>query len=184
MICYTLSDCVLEKMHPDDKGSIADFLNYFVQKANPCTLVVDDKDIILSRYHEIASTNPGLAHWLDLMTRRPSSWEFVNVDTDDLNFPQEIYLRVCSRTINKNLIVHSHNGWSLELHNAKKVVIYNGTEINVLDREEAINEIPKAGQQPVVNIYGNIYGNISQSQIATEGSVINESDIKRNEIRN
>ena len=182
MICYTLSDCVLEKMHPDDKESIADFLTYFVQKANPCTLVVDDANIIVSRYKEIAATtrNSALALWLQLMAIMPSSWESVTIDTAGMNFPEEIYLRVCSHTLNKKLIVHSHNGWSLTMHDTEKSVMYNGIKINVLDRDEAANEIPKAGQQSVIHIYGDV----SQCQIATGGGLINDSDIKRNEIRN
>lgn len=182
MICYTLSDCVLEKMHPDDKESIADFLTYFLQKANPCTLVVDDTNIIVRRYQEIAVTtrNSGLALWLQLMAIMPSSWESIKIDTEGLSFPQEIYLRVCSCTFHKKLIVHSHNGWTLNMYDTEKSIIYNGTIINVLDREEAVNEIPKAGQQPILQIYGDVI----QSQIATGRSEIKDSDIKRNEIRN
>ena len=112
MICYTLSDCVLNNINiaPNPKEILTDLLMVFAQNNNPYKIAIDKKGKIIDIYSR--TDNPAILYWLQIMSDFPKSWECINVENfDSVKTQEESFLLLCSQTTDKMLIVYSHNEW-------------------------------------------------------------------------
>ena len=169
MICYTLSDCVLNNINiaPNPKEILTDLLMVFAQNNNPYKIAIDKKGKIIDIYSR--TDNPAILYWLQIMSDFPKSWECINVENfDSVKTQEESFLLLCSQTTDKMLIVYSHNEWIKKYYNSNKDILYNGVQLKVLDREEAIRHLMPT--EKVVNI-------INDSIVAMNGSNINNAKI-------
>lgn len=169
MICYTLSDCVLNNINiaPNPKEILTDLLMVFAQNKNPYKIAIDKKGKIIDIYSR--TDNPAILYWLQIMSDFPKSWECINVENfDSVKTQEESFLLLCSQTTDKMLIVYSHNEWIKKYYNSNKDILYNGVQLKVLDREEAIRHLMPT--EKVVNI-------INDSIVAMNGSNINNAKI-------
>jgi hypothetical protein len=189
MICYTLSDCVLNKA---DSAILCNLLFVFPNTSNPHKLVIDSTKKIIDIY--LSYDDHAIQLWLEQMgiekkgIEKPLKWELVDVDNiEQATTNEEVFLMVCSQTEDKMLIVYNHNGWTKGKYYHKRNILHQKTPIRVLDREEAI-ELLALTEEDVVKrkaIYEkdlqpppiiNNVTNITNSVVAQNGSSI--SDVK------
>ena len=142
MACYTVSDCVLRNL---DEGKIytTELLLTFTQENNH-KIAIDEKGEIKMKYTSIATQiedidiKNGVIAWLGLMVMKPVKWEYVEID----NPHDDIFLDVCSNTIDKTMIVSSENKcrWKTGISPGRKFSYY-GAEIRILNKDDAIQEL-------------------------------------------
>ena len=141
MSCYSVSSCI-KNSASEEKKYITDILFIFPQISNVHKVAMDASYKILDIYASIAATNGDFAYWLSLMTMTPSSFETINVDINGIDCQEEIFLKLTSK-INgdKKLLVHSHQGWQNFQYVKNNVIAYDGVDISIFDRDEAIEEL-------------------------------------------
>lgn len=194
MICYTLSDCVLKNISADPiiKEITTDLLMVFPQKNNPHKVVVDREGKIIDIYTSIIeANNPGIMYWLQLMGDSPNSWEPIDVENlNNVTKNEDIFLKVCSQTEDRMLIVYHHNGWTRGQYYSKRNISYDGIPIRVLDRLEAMKllSFSEAEATAETNLYNkdlqrpilhNTTSIITDSIVAYDGSSINNAKIEK-----
>lgn len=167
MICVTLSDCVLNNFSTSSnpKEILTDLLMVFAQNNNPYKIAIDRNGKIIDIYS--SNENPAIIYWLKIMSDFPESWEPIDVENfESVQTKEEFFLLLCSQTTNKTLIVFSHNGWTKKHYNRDNGISYNGVQLKVLDREEAIKDLLSA-RNVIIN----------NSIVATGGSSIKNAKI-------
>ena len=153
MACYTLSECVLEHLDEGRQYTSA-LLNIFAQENN-YKIAIDAEEMIRTKYRLIAEnqTDDGLRSaiisWMYLMTTfKPQKWEYFDV-VDKKN---DIFLEVCCQTIDKALIVSSENKckWKNGI-STDRLYSYNGTDIKILNKDDAIKELQETNTVKVIS---------------------------------
>jgi len=169
MATFTLTTNLL-KNSSDDKRYVCDLLWAFTQ-SNSHKVAKDNKGRLLDRYKALILSER-LHHiliWIDLMEKIPASFETIEIDHEPSD--EELYLLI-SKNINgaKNIVVSSHQEWKkFKYSENTNSFFYAGSVLEVLDRDEALNEImPEKGATY-----------ISSSIVATKNSQINDSELKQ-----
>jgi hypothetical protein len=135
---------------------MTDLLMVFAQQTNPYKVALDKSDRIIGVYAKISESNEFAATWLNLMTMKPSSFERITVETDDVANMEELFLRVCSSTKSQQkLIVHSHENWKHYRYDQPTIIIYRDIQVRVYDRDEAIIELNR-NDSAIVNAHKSI----------------------------
>jgi hypothetical protein len=174
MGCFTLSNCILEQSELDKKY-IADVLMVFTQ-TNPFKVALDKSHKIIGLYETIGQTNEFVAYWLSLMSMKPTSFETINIETNDATNDEEIFLKVCSATNNQHkLIVLSHEKWQYYKYDFPKIIIYNKVPVLIFDRDEAIVEL-----NPIVSSTINAFSSVVAANNSSINETKNNSDGKEN----
>jgi hypothetical protein len=170
MVCYTLSNCLLENLDAG-KVYISDILMVFTQQNNPFKVALDKSDRIMDLYQKAGEKDYNVAYWLTLMSYKPSSFEIINVDTSSSLNEEEVFLSVCSKTKSQQkMIVYSHEGWQYYGYSSANVVHYNDIPVQVYDRDEAIRELNTSlAPKSLTTIYA------TDSVIAADHSSISET---------
>jgi hypothetical protein len=167
MASYTLSNCILNNIELDKKY-ITDVLMVFTQQSNPFKVALDKGDKILGLYETVAQKNEFAAYWLSLMSMKPSSFESIDIETNDDVNEEEIFLKVCSSTKSQQkLIVMSHESWQYYRYDSPKVITYNNIPVRVFDRDEAISELNPTNSTTSIMA--------TNSTVAIDGSIIEDS---------
>lgn len=138
MICYTLSDCILENIGDQPSILYTDLLSVFINRHSKHKLAIDSQGKILDIYLSFKSML--VEAWLQQMAFTPSNWERINIDIPHSQHlsKYEIFKLVCSQTADKLLIVYSHNGWTKNEYTHERCINYRDHELRILDRDEAI----------------------------------------------
>ncbi len=171
MTCYTVLDCVLVG-DAQEKTYFANLLWVFTQD-NPYKVALDTSHRILGIYKKIALDNPGIAVWLDYMSRQPRSFQDINIDTSQIQHDEEAYLMVCKSTRNcHKAIVSSHQRWSYFGYKSdtENIIHYEGTDIKIFDKDEALVDI----ETSTINITDNSV-HLDNSQAAFGGSTMSDN---------
>ncbi|EKE05978.1 MAG: hypothetical protein ACD_19C00135G0002 [uncultured bacterium] len=164
MSCYTVSHCILLNLD-SGKKYITDLLFVFTQETNPFKVAIDKDKKILDLYEKAGQSNQHVATWLNLMSLQPSNFEPINVDTSSAKNEEELFLLVCSNTKNQQkLFVYSHQNWTNFKYDTNNLIVYRGVPVQVLDRDEAINELHPSNQTSI-NAYNSVLAT-SQSTIS------------------
>lgn len=172
MAAYTLSKCILENVNAGKKY-ITDLLFVFTRETNPHKVIVDSRKVIIDIYTDLASSNEFIATWLQLMSHQPSNFESIDVDLSNISNDEEIFLRVCCETKSQQkLIVYTHEGWKNYNYHTDRVIFYNNKYINILDRDEAIQDLNATNTSNITAF---------SSIIATDHSSISNSKNNQNE---
>ncbi len=170
MSCFTISDNIKESIC-FGKKYITELLYVFLSSSNSFKVSLDTSDVIIDIYSSVARKDEFFSNWLTLMSHEPSNFEKIDIDVSSVENKEEVFLKVCSKTkAQQKMIVHSHESWSRFNYLKKNIISYNGKNIIIFDRDEAIIELSKEK--------GDSYTNISakNSIIATGGSKIQNSD--------
>lgn len=137
MHCYTISDCLLTT---NENFYTINILFRFIQK-NKYKVALDIDNKILEIYQEKCKSNNLLAEWYHLFSLDSANFEKISVETKDIIDLNELFLRVCSSTINQSkLISYSNQRWS-PYQIKDNVIIYRGKEIYLIDKDRAIQEL-------------------------------------------
>lgn len=168
MSLYTLSDTLLRDIS-DHPKYITEILHRFTTDANPHKIVVDKTNVILQIYSEYC-TNPHIYSWFDLLTKT------TGIIKKDICIPtgisrEEIYLYVCSSlSSDRRIIVSSKEDIQCIPYKTNDIVVYNNSDINVLDRDDAVLELQYNNK--------NVINNINNSILAGDNNEIDNIKIK------
>lgn len=164
MSIYTVSQCLLTNLDIEKKY-VADILMFFAQ-SNPYKVALDKDDKILALYASAAEKNALIACWLDIMSKKPTSFEFINADTSNIKNDEQLFLTVCVATKNQQkIIVYSHQDWKFYKYEGPNTIKVDNACVTVYDKDEAIPELSSKS--------GNIYA--INSVVATNNSNINDT---------
>jgi hypothetical protein len=145
---YTVSPDLLRNIEKDDGIYLTDILFVFTQRANTFKIAKDRKGEVINCYQSIKANGEIIKTWLDLMSFNPSPFETIDVELDGLDCEETKFVKICKETQSQNkLITYTHQ--NLKKHSCRGgVVTFEGTDITVLDRDEAKQEltvVPKSG---------------------------------------
>ncbi len=140
MTCFAVSSCI-ENSTLDAKTYMSDLLFTFTQ-SNPHKVALDSSDKVIDIYANIAANNELFSSWLSLMSFSPSNFELIDVSLDDIDCIEEVFLKLASQ-INgtKKVMVNSHQGWENFHYINGNTISYDGVDIEILDKDEAILEL-------------------------------------------
>lgn len=155
MAIYTLSISYIDRVR--EPAQQCHLLGVFYQFANPNfthRVAMDKKKVLLNHYEKLSRSNPYLYGWLDLMTRNGSLFEVVEVDIPEGVSEEEMYLLLASATRPvPAMIVGSHQDWKYHCYlPGCSTICYNGTDVKVLDKDEAYRELTAPEPASVQNI--------------------------------
>ncbi|OQP64994.1 hypothetical protein [Niastella populi] len=142
MAIYTLSINYIDGIS-EDKSHL---LNVFFKFPNPNTeykAAMDKSKKLLEHYKVSARSNNDFLTWLDWMSRKPQSFETIDVTIPEHANEEEMYLMIAAATRPyKKIIVGSHQYWKdyYYMCNCNKI-LYKAEEIEILDKYEAFNEL-------------------------------------------
>lgn len=164
MSIYTLSKDLL--IGAKNKNHCCDLLFVFPQN-NIFKVAIDKSNKVLDIYSQIAAENYIIKTWLDFLSNEPNSFEKINIDVPDGLHTEDIFLEVCRAVKNQQILfVYSHQNWEKYQYKTGNTIEYKGSDISILDRDEAIKEL----QQHSV---GATY--ITDSIVADRGSSISNT---------
>lgn len=144
---------------------ISEILYTLTNTYNSCKVAIDDKEKIIGIYRNIKCHMYDILCWIKIMTDQ-NKFEQVTIDDNTLD-DDMVYLETAIKTKgSKKLIVYSFQSTIYEVNDDSKI-IYKNCIINVINKEEASNEINTNG----------CYTNINYGQQAFDGN-INESNNK------
>lgn len=142
MAIYTLSINYIDGVS-ENKSHLLSVFYKFPNPDNEYKAAMDKSKKLLSHYAASAQINNDFLTWLDLMSRKPASFETVDVIVPDGVSDEEMYLMIASATKpHKKIIVGTHQYWKKfhYLDNCCKI-IYKSNEVIVLDKDEAFKEL-------------------------------------------
>lgn len=150
MATYTLSLNFFENLQQDEISYIGDIIYCFTNSMNTAKIAVDKDNVILEKYKEINKFPEFINSWLNFISFKSSACvERCNIDISAIHDSDEMCLALCG-AINgcRKLIVYSASSFSKNI-DENGCIEYNGTNISVIDKDEATIEINKH----VNNIY-------------------------------
>jgi hypothetical protein len=156
MICYTLSDCVIEGViNGDLRVEYVDFLMKFASASPNCKLAIDKDKKAVKMY--LSYEDPGITYWVRLMGLTPSpNWELIEIEDSVIDSDKDLFKEICANTADKTMIVDSHNGWIRRLCEDKGTLVYNGIPLSIIDKSEAKEKIfPNQCSVVTNNYYAN-----------------------------
>jgi hypothetical protein len=166
MAVYTISPDLLRNIEKDEGVYFTDILFIFTQRTNPFKVSKDKNGDVINSYLAIERNGETIKTWLDLMSFKPSPFELIDVDLSHIDCEETRFMKICKETKSQNkLILYTHQ--NLKEHFCEKdIVIFENVAIQVLDRDQARQELT------VVADSGDTYIN---SQVAKQNSQINRS---------
>jgi len=166
MAVYTVSPDLLRNIEKDEGIYFTDILFVFTQRNNPFKVSKDKNGDIIKSYMDIKENGETIKTWLDLMSFKPSPFEPIDVDLSSIVCEETKFMKVCKETKSQNkLILYTQQ--NITKHKCEnRIVLFEDTAIQILDRDEARQELTSA---PNV---GDTYIN---SQVAKQNSQINKS---------
>ena len=160
MATFTVTDILLENL-VNPKPYYNEFLMAFTLSTNSHKVAVDSKGIILDRYGKIADKNGLISHWIHIMAHAPSNFDPIDeITLESEKCRSEIYLHLSSKIVGlKRLITSSRQDLKIYPFKGTHYVDYNGEDIKVYDRDEALVEFRKEHQQNHSGGGDNVGGN-------------------------
>jgi len=139
----------------------------FTQRTNSFKVSKDTKGDIINSYLAIEKNGDTIKTWLDLMSFKPSPFEQITVDLSHIDCEETKFLKICKETKNQNkLIVYTQQ--NLNKHKCENsFVLFEETAIQILDRDEARNELlilPKSGDTYINSQVAKNHSQIIESQ--------------------
>lgn len=140
MICYTLSDCVIEGViNGDLRVEYVDFLMKFASASPNCKLAIDKGRRAIDAY--LSYKHHAIECWVEIMALTTPNWELIEIPDSVTDSDKDIFKEICANTADKTMIVDSHNGWIRRLCEDKGTLIYNGIPLSIIDKSEAKEKI-------------------------------------------
>lgn len=141
MSIFTISPDFFRSIDENEKIYLTDILFVFTNRNTSYKVTTDKHGYILDIYKGIKENAEVIKMWLDFMTFHPSPFEKINVDIKDIDCEETKFIKVCKETKGyNNLIVYSIQ--NLKKFNCeKKIIRYEGKEIILFDRDDAISEL-------------------------------------------
>lgn len=140
MICYTLSDCVIEGViNGDLRVEYVDFLMKFASASPNCKLAIDKDRRAIDAY--LSYKHHAIECWVEIMGLTTPNWELIEIPDSVTDSDKDIFKEICANTADKTMIVDSHNGWIRRLCEDKGTLIYNGIPLSIIDKSEAKEKI-------------------------------------------
>lgn len=166
MAVYTISPDLLRNIEKDEGVYFTDILFVFAQRTNSFKVSKDKNGEVINSYLAIEENGETIKTWLDLMSFKPSPFELIDVDVRGIDCEETKFLKICKETKNTNkLILYSQQ--NIKNHKCERnFVIFEETTIQILDRDEARQELT------TVPISGDT---IINSQVAKHNSQFNKS---------
>ena len=175
MSTYIIGPCFLKRAK--QKIYFSEILLKFIH-SNPLKLGIDDQNIILNEYHEIAKQDQCIASWLQLMsTLKPLSFEKISIGPFTQNGKSlDVYIATCSCVIGcKKMIVFTFQSLDgYEIVEGTKLKVDDECLIEILDRDTAIKDVAEDENSGKGVVY-----NIKDSIVATKNSSITDSSIRK-----
>lgn len=166
MSVYTISPDLLRNIEKEEGIYFSDILFVFSQKSNPYKVTKDKLGVVIDSYRAIEVNKEFIKTWLDLMSYKPSPFEDIDVDLTKIDCEESKFLKICKETKSQNKIIY-YSKQNIKKHQiAENSILYEGTAILLLDRDEAIIELNQK------NFTGDTYIN---SQVAKNNSQISDS---------
>jgi len=166
---YTITPDLLENIADNEKHYFTDILFLFTNRSCSLKVARDKNNEIISIYRNIKNNAETIKLWLDLMSFIPSRFEKINITIDDIDCLESKFMKLCKETkgVNKLIVYSIQNLYKFECR--EKKVIFEDIIINVLDRDDAKEEL---NGKNIFNINGvghMIAGNdISESKNTTK----------------
>lgn len=140
MICYTLSDCVIEGViNGDLRVEYVDFLMKFASASPNYKLAIDKDQRAIDAY--LSYKHHAIECWVEIMGLTTPNWELIEIPDSVTDSDKDIFKEICANTADKTMIVDSHNGWIRMLCEDKGTLIYNGIPLSIIDKSEAKEKI-------------------------------------------
>ena len=160
MSVYAVSSELLRNIK-EPKPYFNELLIVFTFSTNPLKVGVDTGGKILDEYAEIASKNPLVATWIQIMSNQPENFEPICEISDlDLKCRTELYIKLAKEVVgSKRLIVSTKQELRGFNFNGGKICEYEGIELLVLDKDEALLEVHKIISQSHTGAGDNVAGN-------------------------
>lgn len=146
MPLYTISPCM-------DQCCTKNYLkpyytNIFLKftQNNSLKVAIDNNKVIEKIYKKIASKNPFFYDWLNLMSYDPNYFEKIDIEINDSMNEEEIFFYLSKHIQGKkNIIVFTRQkDFTYITYIDSNIVNYQGVEINIFDKDEAIFELDES----------------------------------------
>lgn len=160
MSVYVVSSELLRNID-QPKPYFNELLIVFTFSTNPLKVGVDTRGKILDEYAEIASNNPLVATWIQIMSNQPQNFEPIcEISDENLTCRTELYIRLTKEVVgSKRLIVSTKQELRGFNFNGGRVCEYEGIDLLILDKDEALLEVHKALSQNHTGSGDNVAGN-------------------------
>lgn len=173
MVVYTISPDLLRNIGQHEGIYFTDILFVFTHKNNAFKAAKDKKGVAIDAYTEIDKNQEIIATWLHLMSCQPCKFESIDVDIDNIDCEETMFMKICKETKNNNkLIIYTQQNMR-RYDCINSTVIFEETAIKILDRDEAKFEL---GISPTKGDTYNIGDTYQNSQVAKQNSQINKSE--------
>lgn len=169
MSVYTISPNLLRNIEKDEGIYFSDILFVFTQRTNPYKVSRDKKGDIISCYESIEENAFIIKTWLDLMSFKPSPFETIDIDLENIGCEETKFLKLCKATNGQNKLILYSNQDIKKFRLDNGLIIFEDIAISILDRDLArneLNEIIKSGDTYI------------NSQVAKNNSNISDSNNK------
>lgn len=177
MICYTLSDCVIEGIINRKnmrKGYAGLLMGFASESIYPdCKLAIDKNGRAVEAY--LSHDSLLISEWVKFMGECPSKWELIDLEESETgpNPPpnaEDIFKEICSNTADKIMIVYSYNGWVLNISTRKGTIEHKGIPLSIWDYSDAIARIMKNPENVIHNQY-NVQGGVVLGEGASSKNI-------------
>lgn len=156
MPCYTILPDFIRKSIKQKKY-IADILMVFPQNTNPFKVAKDINGIVLEIYSKLSELSNDIACWFALMSYEPESFEPIDVNISNENDEETQFLKLCGATkCQQKIIVYSRECWENYNYFTQNTIIFEGTSITVLDRDEAHLELNQNNGSTIINAHNSM----------------------------
>ncbi|MCQ2077264.1 MAG: hypothetical protein MJZ20_09645 [Bacteroidaceae bacterium] len=147
---YTVSHCVLT-----EERRCYCLVGLFLGDNKP-KIAIDSHNIIVDKYTQqiLSMTDKtirfGFLAWMDFMSKAPEKWLKVKIESRN-DIGDDIFLKVCSATANKTLIVYDIDNckWAASIKDG--LYCFNNNDLKVIDVQDAYERLSNSGQT-VINI--------------------------------
>ncbi len=171
MAIYTVSPDLLRNIEKDEGIYFTDILFTFTQRANLFKVSQDKKGIVINTYRTIKENGDIIKFWLEMMSFKPSPFETIEVDISDIECETTQFIKVCKETKDYNKIVfYSMQNLDEKFECKEKVLIFENVNINVLDRDDAKEELSQKIKS-ITNISKTIIQKMDQKNYKAEGNI-------------
>jgi len=166
MSIYTILPDFFSKVEKEEGVYFSDILFVFTQRGNSFKVTKDKKGEVISIYSSIKENADIIKSWLEMMSFKPSTFEKIDVDISGIDCMETKFVKICKETkgVNKLIVYTRQNIRKFKCEN--NILTYEGTDITVLDKDDAHIELSKTVNKGDV---------IINSQVAKDGSQINKS---------
>ncbi len=166
MSVYTISPDLLRNIEKGEESYLRDILFIFTYGKNPFKVSNDKFGEVINSYLSVERNQEIIKTWLDLMSYKPSPFEYINVDLRNIDCEETKFLKLCKETKSQNkLIVYTTqniNKYTCE----NKIVFFESKAIYILDRDEATIELEHLSTSNSGDTFINSQVAIGSSQIS------------------